>query len=691
MKIKFIVILVALLISTINYAQIDRSKAPKGGATPEIKFPKAKTFKLKNGLTVILLENRKLPTVYFSLNIDIPPLMENNKVGYLDMMGSLMKNTKKYTKEQLMEESEYLGIDLSSSYSGVSMFAMKKHYKKGLELMSEVLLHPKFKQEELDKDRKRMLTALKANENNPGTIFNRVSNVMLYGKNHPYSEYITEKTLNNITIEDFKAFHKDYFKPNHSYMIVIGDITQREVKRALNKYFGKWKKGKMSKEKFKTPINANKIEISFVNLESAAQAHIGVFNLHHLKIIDQDLFMARLANKILGGGATGRLYLNLREDKSWTYGAYSSLSTADILIGKFSATTQTRNEVADSAAVEILSELKKITSSNITKEELNMVKTEAFGNMIMSLEKTSTIAGFKFNEIKYKLPKGFYKNYLKNINKVTVKDIRKNIGKYIKPNNVRVLIVGKGSVIIPKLEEWGYKINYLDKYGNPTEKPKFTKKVPKGITAGKIIDKYIQKIGGEKALKNIETIRKKEEMSMKEMQVNMEVLTVQSQPNKIKREIKYNGMVVNKMVFDGERGYTITPQGKKDLPENERKLYSLGMFRQSKYTRIMRDKLKMIHIEYMNQKEIYKIEIETAKDSKWFEYYDVQSGLLVKIEKTAKVQDKTITQTIIYSDYKEVGNIKLPYQMKIIAESQVMELRTVKVDINQEVNDKEFE
>ena len=688
MKVKFVVILVVLL-ATVGYSQIDRSKAPEGGAVPEIKFSEAEVFKLKNGLTVVLTENHKLPVVRFLLKVDVPPLVEGNKEGYLSMMGSLMRNTKKYSKEQIEEESEYRGISLLAGYSAVSMRSMKKYYKKGLELMSQVSLHPEFKQEELDKLRKTMLVGLKSSEKDPRTIFGRVSRAMLYGKNHPYSGYATQQTINNITIEDFKRYHNNYFKPNHSYMIVSGDITMSQTKRVLNKYFGQWKRGEVTKEDFEVPDNIDNTQIFFVNSESAIQAHVGVFNLHHLKLTSKDVLMANLANKILGKGSSGRLFLNLREDKSWTYGAYSSL-LPDELIGSFSAVTQTRNEVVDSVVVEMLSELKKITIDNVTEGELDTAKAMSFGNMISSLENIATPANYKFNEMKYNLPSGFYKDYLKNINKVTVKQIRENIGKYIKPDNARVLIVGKGSVIIPKLERLGYKVSYLDRYGNVIEKPKITREVPKGVVASEIISRYIREIGGKKAIEGVETIRKKEEMSMSSISEKMEVLTVKSRPNKVKKEVKYKNKVVSKVVFDGKVGHEVTSQGKKELTDIERRIYSLGMFRQSMYIDIMRYNLKVVHIEYLGSNESYKVEVEAAKDCRWFEYYDLKSGLLLKSEIPIKNGDKTLMRKFVYSDYKEVGDVKLPYQLELVDGSQTMSFRTVKMDINEVVNDKEF-
>ena len=245
-----------------------------------------------------------------------------------------------------------------------------------------------------------------------------------------------------------------------------------------------------------------KNEINFVDMSNAVQSEITVGNIINISMADPDYFALRLANQILGGSG-GRLYENLREDKGFTYGAYSGVTTSRY-VGNFYASTSVRNEVTDSSVVEIINEINRIISDNVSESKLASVKEKFVGNFIMSTERPSTIATFALNIDKYNLSSNFYETYLDNFQKVTVEDIKRVTNKYFKNNNLRIVIVGKGKDVIPSLEKSLYEIKYYDTNGDITEKPDYS--VPTGISANGVLLNYLEAIGGKEKVESVNAV-----------------------------------------------------------------------------------------------------------------------------------------------------------------------------------------
>ncbi len=201
-----------------------RKKSPKEGSAPKIQIGKAEMTKLSNGLTVIVVENHKLPRVSFRVFADFDPVQEKDAAGYIEMAGELLsKGTKTRNKAQLDEQVDFIGASLSSDANGVSGACLTKHTDKLLDLLSDVLLNPTFPAEELDKAKRRTESGLASAKENADAIAGNVGNVLRYGKNHPYGENMTEETLAKITLEQIKNYYATYLKPNIAYMVVVGD------------------------------------------------------------------------------------------------------------------------------------------------------------------------------------------------------------------------------------------------------------------------------------------------------------------------------------------------------------------------------------------------------------------------------------------------------------------------------------
>ena len=399
-------------------------------------------------------------------------------------------------KDKFNEEVDFLGANIGFSLGGASASGLSKYTDKILSLMVDGAFNSVFTQEELDKEKAKLIEGLKSNEKSVTAVAGRVEDVLFYGKSHPYGEYLTEETINNVSLVDVKNQYSTYFVPGDAYLVVIGDVKFKDVKKAVEKSFKVWKKAVAPSVSYNDPKDVQYAQINFVDMPNAVQSEISLLNVSDLKMTDKDYFAVLLANQVLGGDFNSYLNMNLREAHGWTYGARSSIR-GNKYVGKFKANTQVRNAVTDSAVVEFFKEIKKIRTTKVEDDMLKNVKAGYVGNFVMAMEKPGTIARYALMTQTQNLPADFFETYVKNINAVTTDDILRVSQKYFKDANIRVLVTGKASEVLDGLVALKMPIFYFDKFGNPTEKPATSKEVPAGVTTKMVFDNYIKAIGGD--------------------------------------------------------------------------------------------------------------------------------------------------------------------------------------------------
>ena len=692
MKNKIILLITIMLISFNVSAQLDRSVQPVGGPTPKIKLEKPKEFKLKNGIKVLVVENHKLPRVSYSLRIDGTPIVEGDKAGVLSILGQMLGNgTTSIEKDVFNEEIDYLGANVSIGFRSSFASSLTKHNDRILELMADAIINPLLTIEEFDKTKEQLIESLKSDEKSIDAIGSRVGNALSYGKDHVYGEFVTEETLNKISYEDVIDFHKKYTYPNSAYIVVIGDINYKEVKKSITEKFSVWKKAKKveSDVPFLTP-NVELTEVNFIDLPSATQSSIGITNNVELKMNDEDYFTALITNNILGGGGEGYLFKNLREDKGYTYGAYSSLGSSRYGVARFSAGAKVRNMVTDSAVTEIVNEIVRIRTELVDAELLKNAKAKYVGNFIMRLERPQTIANYALNIKLNDLPEDFYETYLEKINDVTAEDVKRVANKYFKIANTRIIVVGKGSDVVENLEKVGFPINYFDKYANAVAKPVFNKAIPDGLTAMNVMSSYIDAVGGKDNLMKVNTMTTKADVTIAGAPFKPVATVKMKMPNKSSFSIKANmggqEMVLMKRNFSGEKGY-MEQQGQTimmtDEEINEAKLVE-GIFDELYFTD---DQIELVSINSIDNEDVYKIKV-TKNEKTSFRYYNVKSGLLISIEE--QDDSKNISSTTKYGDYRDVDGIMIPFYLEQNAGAQNLEFVTTEVKINEDLKDSSF-
>lgn len=657
----------------VSAQKIDLNAMPKPGPTPTINIAKPKTFQLSNGLTVMVVENNKLPRVSASLSMDRAPYYEGSVAGVSEIMAEQFENgTTNMSKDEFNKKVDYLGANLNFSSNGAAANSLSKYFPQVLSLMADAIINPKFSAEEIQNSKDRAIEGLKSEEKNASSIASKVSNALMYGKNTSRGEFETVESINKIQLADVQNTYKKYYAPDNAYLVIVGDVKFDQVKPMIEKAFSGWKKANTPISPLEPASNVAKTEINVVDVPSAVQSVVSLNNLNTLKMKDPNYFPATIANYILGGGGEARLFMNLREKNGFTYGAYSNLS-ASKYSPQFSASASVRNEVTDKAVKEFMNELNAI--STVKPEELENAKAKLKGSFIMSLEQPATIARFALNQKVQNLPDDFYTNYLKSIDKVTAADVSNAVKSTILPNQSRIFIAGKAADISEGLEKLGYPVKYFDKEANPVAKPT-TQKVDAGVTVASVADKYINAIGGKANIDKVSSYTVNASMSMQGQNIDLKMMKAKG--GKELTMVTGMGQTLQKQVFDGKTGYSeqmgkkveMKPEQIAEKLKNTELFPELGFAKSADY--------KLAGIEKIGGEDSYVV-----KNGDTTYYYSVKTGLKTGETKTVKAMGQTMTVPTTYSDYKDVAGVKMPYTITVSQMGMDMTMNVKSYEVNQ--------
>ncbi len=675
------VLITAVFASASLTAQVDRSQQPEPNGSPVIKLEEPQTFELKNGLKVLVVENHKLPRVSVQLLLDNPPILEGEKAGVSSLTGSLLgKGSVNISKDDFNDEVDFLGASIN--FSGQSAFAstLSRNFPRIIELMADAAINPNFSGEEFDKEKERYIENLKSDEKNVSAVARRVESALAYGTAHPNGEFSSIESIEKVTLEDAKVFYEDFFVPENAYLVLIGDLTLKEAKKLVKSNFGKWKAKSAKVTPFTEASNPEITEINFVDMPNAVQSEIIVQNLVDLKMSDEDYIPALIANQILGGGAEGRLFLNLREDKGYTYGSYSGIGSSKDTKARFRATAQVRNAVTDSAVVQILEEVKRIRTELVNQEDLKNAKEKYKGSFVRSLERPQTIANFALNIETQGLDGDFYETYLSRIDAVTAEEVMAAANKFFALNNLRIVVVGKGVEVAEALENINFdgaklKVNYFDPFANSIEKPTFSKPLPAGLTAQKVIANYLDKVGGTEAIQNVSSYAIKATATIQGM--TLELATSAKGAN-YTQEMKMMGNVMQRSVLTESEAYQEMQGQRIPMSEEDRQKMQLETGIVAELAWVDHPEIKLTAIESVNGSDAYVVQL--TKDRAL--YFDVNTGLKIQEIVTVEAGGQTITQKASFSNYKEVNGILIPHSVSRNLGPQTLDFQITEITIN---------
>ncbi len=432
-----------------------KEQPPEPEKMKKLSFPSFKEFKMKNNIEVVVVEHHEQPVVTAAVVIRAGGVLDPwEKIGLSGFVAELLnKGTKDKTSDELARWIESVGGDVgifsADDYVYVTVSILSEYLDTAYQYLTEILMNPIFPEDELETHRKRIITALEIELSQPRAVVNRQFTEIIY-RDHPYAKAPTPETVKAISREDLVEFHKRNFVANNALIAVVGDVKTKQVKKALEKHFSSWKQGEPEVAEYTPAPDRTSKQIYLFHRPGSVQTEYRVGHLG-LRAKDPDWPAVVVGNRVLGGGADARIFMNLREDKGWTYGAYSSYSRSPDL-GSFSTWASVGTDVTDSALVELMGELERISSESVTEEELNNAKAYLIGNFPNTIETPNQIAGQIIQVKQLGLGKDHLEKYRDRLAKVTVEDVARVMKKHLRPDNVAIVLVGDAKEIKDKVE-----------------------------------------------------------------------------------------------------------------------------------------------------------------------------------------------------------------------------------------------
>lgn len=679
----------ALAGSLMTHAQIDRSSAPNPSAAPKIELGTYDLSTLDNGLTLIVVENHRLPLISWNLTLDMDPVFEGTKAGYVNLAGSLMSTgTKSKSKAEIDEAVDFIGGRLRTSAGGAFASSLSKHSDALLALFADVILHPAFPEDELEKARNQSLSGLQAALTNPSNISANMRAKVLHGNQHPYGEVETPSSIEAIERVDLVAYHQTYFRPNIAYLVVVGDITPAEAREKVQTHFGSWEPAAVENRYLPLPASPEGNQVCFAHLPGAVQSVMSLTHLVDLKPGHPDAIAVSVMNSILGGGAfSGRLMQNLREDKAFTYGARSSISP-DRIAGDFNAFANVRNEVTDSAVVEFLFEIERMTTELVDDQSLQTTLNYMTGSFARSLEQPETVARFALNTALYDLPADYYATYLERLNAVQAEDVLRMAKKYLRPNNLYITIVGNQDEVAESLVRFDSDgtLDYFDPYGAPARD---LDAPPAGMTALTIIEQYYTARGGAEKFEALNSLKM---MGSMEAAPGMSFALVRETifGKGTRQSVSMGGAEVMAEVVNSNGGITRAQGGEESMDDREFADAKEDLF--AAYLLHLEElglTATLAGIDNAKATSVAVVLLE-GKGGKKELRFDLGSGLLVEESTTREGPLGSVPVTIRYSQYESVKGLQFPKLVEQIAGGQSLPMRFETIDLNPKLDPSKF-
>lgn len=449
-----------------------KGRAPVNKEILKVKLPRAQETTLPNGLQVVLLENHKIPTFAMQMVVLSGGLSDKPDYrGLASFTASLMREgTTSRSSKEIAEQVDAIGATLnansglSTMTSVVSTSGLVENLDQALALFADVIRNPSFPKEEVEKYKARTLAQLQLVRSNPGFLAQERFNKAIYG-DHPGGLVLAPvESIKKLAPKDLAEFHSTYYRPNNAILAVVGDVTLKGILPKLQKAFGDWKKAEVPVTNIPEAPPQSASRILLIDRPGSVQTVLQLGTLG-IQRTSPDYFNLLLANRILGGGPSARLFMNLREDKGYTYGAYSGFGGSRFR-GTWVSSSQVRTEVTEGAMNEFMYELKRLRDEKVPAAELEDAKRSIVGSFALSLEQPQSLLQNIITQKLYNLPADYWDTYPQRVAAVTAEDIQAVSRKYIDLNHLQIVAVGDASKAKDVLTKFG-KVEVYDAEGNP--------------------------------------------------------------------------------------------------------------------------------------------------------------------------------------------------------------------------------
>lgn len=451
-----------------------KGKAPVNKEILKVKLPKGQEATLPNGLRVILLESHRVPTFTMQMVVLSGGLSDPADYHGLSSFtaGLLREGTKTRKSKDVAEQSDTIGATLGAN-SGLSSFTstintsgLVDNLDQALDLFADIILNPTFPQEEIDKYKARQLQQMMFQRSIPQFLAQERFQRAIYG-DHPAGMLTPPmESIRKISSADLAAFHAKHYRPNNAILAIVGDVTMKELMPKLTKAFGGWEKGDVPATNIPAAPSQVSSQIQLINRPGSVQTvlQLGALGIERT---NPDYFAVAVMNQILGGGPQARLFMNLREDKGYTYGAYSNFNSSKYR-GIVNASSEVRTDVTEGAMKEFMYELNRIRDEKASAADLENAKRSLVGSFALSLEQPNALLQNLVIQKLYDMPADYWDTYPAKITAITADDVQRVAQKYIDMGHLQVVAVGDASKTRSILAKYGTVQEY-DAEGKPVK------------------------------------------------------------------------------------------------------------------------------------------------------------------------------------------------------------------------------
>jgi zinc protease len=444
---------------------------PDQGPAPSLNIPATWTADLDNGMKVYGIEQYEIPTVNFSLTIEGGHLLDDiNKNGVANLMTDIMmEGTASKTPLELEEEIEMLGATISMYTTSESIVirgnTLSRNFDRTIDLMEEILLEPRWDEEEFDRIKISTINEIKRSDANPDYVARRVHNKILYGDNHIFSYPIrgTVSSVEEITIDDLKEFYKKNFSPSVSSFHIVGSINKDNSLNSLKDLADRWEAKEVTIPNYPIPEDRDKASLYFVDIPNSKQS---VINIGYISMprTDPDFYPAEVMNYKLGGSFAGNVNLILREEKGYTYSARTGFSGSKIP-GTFRASSSVRTNTTGESVQIFKDEIMKY-KEGISEADLKFTKNALIKSNARRFETQSSLLGMLQEISTYDLPANYIENEEKIINEMTLEQHRQLASKYLDESRMAYVVVGDAATQFAQFKEMDFdEVKLMNKDG----------------------------------------------------------------------------------------------------------------------------------------------------------------------------------------------------------------------------------
>ena len=439
-----------------------KNRAPLSKEVLRVKLPKPIEAKLENGVSVLILEDHRLPTVSVQLVIQGAGGLYDpaDRPGLAEVAGAMLKEgTTTLNSKQISEAVDGLGATLfinagfGTADAQVTASGLSENFDQWFGLMLDVVQKSNFPDGELQKLKQRQLTMLKQQRTQSAFLANEMFRKAVYGTFAASVVTSTPASLQAMKSEDLQAWRDQRYVPQNATLAIAGDVNAKQLIAKLNRATATWKKSDFRASLPASPKPVEGRRIFLVDRPGSVQTNILLGNLA-MDRANPDFIPLKVLNRIIGEGASSRLFTNLREENSYTYGAYSNLLASEI-VGPWLANSEVRTAVTDGAMTEFLKEVDRIRDQKVPASELEDAQHSIVSAFALSLEQPTGVLGYALTRKRFGLPDDYWDTYPARVSAVTAEDVARVAKKYIVPGNLQIVAVGDAATIKTVMEKYG--------------------------------------------------------------------------------------------------------------------------------------------------------------------------------------------------------------------------------------------